>query len=371
MKSKALDLVLVAVVILSGSFIGYRLLVKKEPVTSSAANFANPEGPKKNDAAEFIRPDIPANVPFGVSQKMVLKIKPQTKEDWEKAVAEGQGSRYLVEQTDVCKSPIAPILYGYTLLVPAVANQISEGKIKVLNDSLGRTCIKRGAFLPLIKISFMPAEPAMKVLGNVTIAEILQVPYSEMTEPLAQAFGMTLKEFRDFNSGPVTFGSRKISLLRFNKLEAPIVEKNKPTRAFPRTPLIVPSALPAWLAAHPRATVIDVRSKRESMQLPLNFKGNIIQAPYLPIDGKPTFRWDKTVNEIYSDKQDIEPILNATKNQETDPVELLVVGSSPEDGRAPWTLFNILTIKLDRVFWYYEGAASFNQSLETGPAGAR
>lgn len=107
------------------------------------------------------------------------------------------------------------------------------------------------------------------------------------------------------------------------------------------------------------------------MQLPLNFKGNIIYAPYIPKDGKTVFRWDKTVNEIYSDNQDVEPILNATKNQEIDPVDLLVVGSSPEDGRAPWALFNILTIKLDHIFWYYDGAASFNQSLETSPNSSR
>ena len=119
MKSKMFDLVLVAVVVISGSFIGYRLLLKKEPVTSSAANVAAPERLEKNDVSGFIRPDIPTNLPFGVSQRMVLKIKPQTEEDWKKAVAEGQGARYLVEQTDVCKSPIAPILYGYTILAPA------------------------------------------------------------------------------------------------------------------------------------------------------------------------------------------------------------------------------------------------------------
>lgn len=253
------------------------------------------------------------------------------------------------------------------MLIPAVATQIRAGKIKVINDSLGRTCIKKGAFLPLVKLSFRSVEPAMNVIGSVTIAEILQVPFNEMTEPLAQTFGMTLKEFRDLNSGAAIVGNGTISFLRFNKLEELNVEKNKPLRAFARTPVIASTALQAWLQAHPRATVIDVRSKDESAQLPLNFKGNIIYAPYIPNDGKTAFRWDKTVNEIYSDKQDIEPILNATKNQAIDPVDLLVVGSSPEDGRAPWSLFNMLTIKLDHIFWYYDGAASFNQSIETSP----
>lgn len=367
MKSRALDLILAAVIVLSGGFIGYRLLVKKEPVTAAAIG-VEPQTKLAGDVAPgFIRPAIPQNVPFGFGQRMALKIKVQTKEEWEKAVAAGNATRYLVDQTDACKNPVAPVLYAYTLLMPDVAAQVTKGTIKVLPDGLGRTCIKRGALLPLVFYSFMAEEPAMKVIGNITIADILQVPFNEMTEPLAQAFGMTLKEFRDFNAGPALAGSGKISFLRFNKLEESVVDKNRPVRAFPRTPLVFPAALQNWLQAHPRTTIIDVRSKEESTQLPLNFKGNIISAPYMPKDGKTSFRWDKTVNEINSDKQDIEPILSATKNQEIDPIDLLVVGSAPEDGRATWALYNILTLRLDHVYWYYEGAASFNQALGTTP----
>lgn len=236
MKSRAFDLILAAVIVLSGGFIGYRLLVKKEPVTSTTVGI-EPQTKLPGDTAEgFIRPDLPQNIPFGFGQKIALKIKAQTKEDWEKAVAAGNGARYLVDQTDACKNPVAPVLYAYTLLMPSVATRVTKGTIKVLPDGLGRTCIKRGMLMPVVLYSFVAAEPAMRVIGNMTVAEILQVPYNEMTDSLAQAFGMTLKEFRDFNSSPALAGSGKISFLRFNKLEEPVVDKNRPVRAFPRTP---------------------------------------------------------------------------------------------------------------------------------------
>lgn len=368
MRSRMLDFILASIIVLSGSFIGYRLLVNKGASTTGYTSIDTPAQIQKGsatpppDTTEF---DSRNKIPSGFAQKILLKIKPQTKKDWDAGIAGSGGSQYLVEQSDACKNPVAPIFYGYTVLIPAVKLAIKNHQLRVVNDGLGRLCIKKGSAFSIVSVGFEWSENALEVIGSATVGDIFQIPLEKMTAPLASAFGFSLEDFLRAHTVPARAGNGKVSFIRFDKLEAPIFDKQKPVRAFPRTPLISPTALSTWLGSHPGATIIDVRSQEEAARLPINYKGALVNIPYVPKDGKTAFRWNKSVADVSADKFDLGKILSADELQQAAPVDRLVIGTSAEDGRVPWALYSLLTLRVDRVFWYYEGAASFNQSIKS------
>ncbi|MBK7889861.1 MAG: hypothetical protein IPJ84_03160 [Bdellovibrionales bacterium] len=248
-------------------------------------------------------------------------------------------------------------------MIPEVAQGVTDGKIKILFENMGRVCIKAGVSIPILKVSFDASQPALSVIGTATIADILQIPFRDVDDNLAKALGLTLEDFRLAGSAALQAGSEKINFLRFSKLDPPIFDKKRPTRLFPNTPVILTNRLSEWLRGRSKVVVVDVRSKEETVQVPLKFKGPVINSPYHPKDGKNAFNWDKTVGEINGDRFDVEEILEISRNQEENATDFLVVGASPEDGRVPWALYTLLNLRLRNVYWYYDGANTFNQSL--------
>lgn len=363
MKSfRALDVVLGVVIAGSLGFIGMRFFSAKEKGAistngpSAGGESAVTVVPNQQVKDAAIVALEPWGIPYGMGGQQVLaKTTMFDAATWSALVAAPDLQKLRRTQTDTCADQAMPVSHGLSIVVPDLLQGIQEGRSQFHIAPYRAYCSKVGDKFKVIRFSELANEPYAKLIGQVTVQDILQANLSQLSEEFLKAMGIIRGELVSaLKSRADTKGSDlPISIFKYGAFEALANSGAAPVPTYFRYPVLDPASFSKWKAKYEgKYKVIDVRSAEESEAKPIP---GAIRIPFeLPAklgNKSGRFSWSVTVADLDASKFEVLVALQS----ETRATQMLVVGSDPQDGRPFWALREMLRAGMS-IAWFYEGS---------------
>lgn len=363
MKSfRALDVVLGVVIAGSLGFIGMRFFSAKEKDVIST------NGPSASgESAVTVIPNqqvkdsaIVALEPWGVlygmgGQQVLAKTTMFDASTWSTLVAAPDLQKLRRTQTDTCADQSMPVSHGLSIVVPDLLQGIQEGRSQFHIAPYRAYCSKVGDKFKVIRFSELANEPYAKLIGQVTVQDILQANLSQLSDEFLKAMGIVRSELVSALKSRADTKSTDlpISIFKYGGFEALPDSSSAPVPTYFRYPVLDAASFTKWKARFEgKFKVIDVRSAEESAAKPIP---GAIRIPFeLPAklgNKSGRFSWSVKVADLDASKFEVLVALQS----ETRATQMLVVGSDPQDGRPFWALREMLRAGMS-IAWFYDGS---------------
>ena len=343
---KFLDKLLVAVIILATSFIGYRFL--NGPGTLAPSS-------KTTKSVEVIQgtanlQDTVSNIPgrrHGSVQALTLSMKESR-----------ELAQFRVDKTSACRETLFASIQAYPIYSAEVADHVGSNGSSMLMEG-GTGCFAKGNEWIVYKVGEKTDDPYLKNLGSSRIVDIFEVPYEKFDETLAQSIGVSGENRTMVTGAPVFSKSKRVVLVSISK---PSGRGTNPPGSLPKYPTIGSEKLREWMKQRGKETVfVDVRSLAEMTTEPIRLPAAIKRIPYNGTAS--SFAWERTVGQIEADRFNASPEFAELVSFARGPGEklhLFVVGSDSSDGRPIWAMKELAQFGLSNVAWYRDGVKSLN-----------
>ncbi|MBK7889871.1 MAG: hypothetical protein IPJ84_03210 [Bdellovibrionales bacterium] len=375
MKTSVIDALLVAVIAVSASFVGYRLFRG-----GAGAGVPQVQSIDKVTSLEKTQRDVGVQEPAPIApmprQKnslarremsgLLMSMRTFSPQEWQEQKNRPSLSTFGVSQTDACKETPWKRLVGRSILKEEVSSKFRNGDIQFLFELSEKYCIRKNSAISIFSFGHRLDGPVFSYEGIVTVEEIFQIPVDMILTALKPIMNLPEEELSKSMRIIAQAHSSSITLLKISAIHAGTPE-NREDLPVPRftagvTTLRTQGA-GKWFLRHRDAVIVDVRSREEAAQTPVRYNGLVLSAPYV-VSGDSLswrFNWDRTVRQVSADDFDVSRVSKLIEGNRP----IVFVGAAPFDGRPVWALYEFMKLEVLNidVVWFYDGASSLNDVI--------